>query len=219
METPMLNFLTKLRPKTDTAASIAQAITDLDSEAARLDGEIAALQAQRGDALLEGGKQAERLENDLRARRDDRERLDALRPALRRRLDEATRREQADRLRAMAAEATAARDAFARFLADEYPTLAARIVEGLRLEEAARKAVAAAMNAAQEAAFAESLPPDVVTPQMPTMAGGLINGLGPSVSLPNPTGGNFWPAPHAPADWNPDVALPERFLAASGIGA
>jgi hypothetical protein len=154
------NMLDRLRPKSDTAEALAEALAEVEKARGAQAERIAALEAGRGAALLEGGETARRHEAALREARDEAERLTALAEALRARHAEAERRERRARLERLAAEARQKAEGAGRAIAREYPRLAAKLVALLEAEREALAAVAVAGRELAEAgAEAEGIEP------------------------------------------------------------
>jgi hypothetical protein len=143
------NMLDRLRPKSDTAEAIAEALAAVEKALGEQRGRVADLEARRGAALLEGGETARRHEAALREARDEAERLTALAEALREKHAQAERRERRARLERMVEEARRKAETAGRAIAREYPRLAAKLVA---LLEAEREALAAIVVAERELA-------------------------------------------------------------------
>jgi hypothetical protein len=144
-------MLNKFLPQNDSAEAIAVALAEAKTARSAQAQRIAALEAGRGAALLEGGETTHRHEAALREARDEAERLEAMGKALRQKLSAAEARERRARLERLAAEARPKAEAAGKAIAKEYPRHAAAIVKLLQAERDALAAIATAERALSEA--------------------------------------------------------------------
>jgi hypothetical protein len=184
----MLNkMFDRLRPRTDSPADLMRALSEAEAALAKQRDRLAALEAERGEALMAGGERARRHEADLIAARDETERLTAVADTLRKKLAEAERREQRAALERLADEARRKAEVAGRAIAREYPRLAGELIALVEAEREAMKAVCEAhlaLTAAGE--LAEGItPPAEPASFYCTEAVGLRLALCDSLVLPN----------------------------------
>jgi hypothetical protein len=200
----MLNkLLDQLRPRTDSPGDLTTALHEAEGALARQRYRLAALEAERGEALMAGGDRARKHEADLIAARGETERLTAIVDSLRRRVAEAERREQRAALERRVAEANRLAEAAGRAIAERYPRLATELIE---LVEAERAAMRAVLNATMELNAAGELGQGIVPPTEPstyycTEGPGLRLPLADTMVLPDHRRGAGAPPLWPRADW------------------
>ncbi len=200
-----LKAILGLRPKTEGAAGIRDALAATEAAKAAAAARITQLEADRARTLLDGtAAQVAKAEADLAEARAEAERCDAIRAGLRERLARAEASEAVETARAAIREAEEANVAFVAFAQTKYPGLAKQIIAGAKMEYAARDArqrASVLLNRLPvELQEGLALPPDPLT----LLDGRPIRGsFAASIHLPSETdlSGDYphWPATRRPA--------------------
>jgi chromosome segregation ATPase len=183
----MLKIIDRLRPRTDSPSDLTTALHEAETALAKERARLAALEGERGEALMVGGKRARRHEAALADARAETERLTAVADALRQKLAEADRQERRARLERQVAQANRLAEAAGRAIAERYPQLAGELIALVEAERAALKAV---MDATLALATAGELGQGIVPPAEPasyycTEGVGLRLPLGDTLTLPD----------------------------------
>jgi hypothetical protein len=154
-----LKKLLGLRPKTDTAEAISNAIAMAEAERAAALTRITELEAGRGNLILTGDEQAMQAgERALASARAEAEQLGVMAAALKPQLAEAKTREKAAEIAEAAKTAEREVERFVTWWRTQYPGLADQMIAGARMEQQAVQAIAAVEKMQREypAAFAAS---------------------------------------------------------------
>jgi hypothetical protein len=179
-----LKKLLGLRPKTDTAEAISNAIAMAEAERAAALTRITELENGRGNLILTGDVQAmEAGERALASARAEAEQLGVMATAMKPQLEAAKTREKAAEIAeaAKAAELTAQR--FVDWWRTKYPALADQLLVGVRMEREAIQAIAAVEKMQREypAAFAASQVAVPLKPARQVRSASFANSISDSV--------------------------------------
>jgi hypothetical protein len=199
----MLKLLDRLRPRTDSPADLTTALDEAEAALGKQRDRLAALEAERGEALMVGGERARRHEAALADARGETERLAAIVDTLRRRVAETDRQERRAALERQVAAARQKAEAAGRAIDERYPKLAAELIA---LLEAEREAMRAVMRAVMALAEAGELAEGITPPAEPAAfyaieTVGLRLPLGDSLILPDHRRGAGAPALWPRAAW------------------
>jgi hypothetical protein len=196
-----LKKLLGLRPKSDSAEAIGNAIAMAEAERAAALTRIMELEAGRGNLILTGDVQAmEAGERALASARAEAEQLGVLAAAMKPQLEAAKLREKTAEITEAAKVAEQSAQRFLGWWREQYPTLVDQMLAGAKMEREAVQAIATLqdMRTKHPAAFAASQVAIPVKPREQLWPGGLGNSVSDVIlgglQLPSDnSGAPYWP--------------------------